>query len=396
MRIAYIAPYQGPGLRQQRPIVRNLALAANVKIELVAELLQQQGHSVDVLSQGEVVERSPRYFRSFSEGQRFNQAIPVDYCSALPIRGVNGLWSTWRLKSLFLQRHRASPYDLVLVYNLKNPQVSCGLHAIFQLGLPTIVEYEDDAFVDIGGMTEQEGRFRRAQSAARRLLSQAAGGIAVSPHLLSQFPTEIPHLLLRGVVDDDVLRASEVPLSARPNRVLFSGTHYRSKGLEPLIIAWKSTEYPGWELHIAGSGELTERLQKMAADRSDIVFHGLLNRAENARFLQTGKIGINPHVLSEKPGNVFAFKIIEYLAAGLHCVSTPMGPLEKDVEEGITYITDNKPETIAAALRKVIAEEMFRKTSARQTQGRYGPAAAARLLDELLRQVVARKQRIAA
>ena len=63
MRIAYIAPYQGPGLLERRPILRNLALAGNVKIELVSELLRRRGHDVDVLSQGEVVEHRPRFFR---------------------------------------------------------------------------------------------------------------------------------------------------------------------------------------------------------------------------------------------------------------------------------------------------------------------------------------------
>ena len=63
MRIAYVAPYQGPGLLQSRPSLANLALAGNLKIELVADLLHQHGHDVEIISQGEVVENSLRYFR---------------------------------------------------------------------------------------------------------------------------------------------------------------------------------------------------------------------------------------------------------------------------------------------------------------------------------------------
>jgi len=64
-------------------------------------------------------------------------------------------------------------------------------------------------------------------------------------------------------------------------------------------------------------------------------------------------IGINPHHVSETPGNVFAFKIIEYLASGAHVITTPMGPLEKELEAGVTYMPDNSPATIAAALELV-------------------------------------------
>ena len=110
MRIAYIAPYQGPELLKRRPILQNLALAGNVKIELVSELLHRAEHEVDVISQGEVVERSLTFYGAFSEARSFHAEVPVVYSSALPIRFLNGAWSTARTLSLFKQRHRARPY----------------------------------------------------------------------------------------------------------------------------------------------------------------------------------------------------------------------------------------------------------------------------------------------
>src|SRR5262245_9735427 len=93
MRIAYIAPYQGPELFNQRPLLRNLALAGNVKIELIAELLRRANHDVDVISQGEVVEQQLKFYRAFSEPRPFHPEIPVRYASSLPIKYVNGLWA---------------------------------------------------------------------------------------------------------------------------------------------------------------------------------------------------------------------------------------------------------------------------------------------------------------
>jgi hypothetical protein len=83
MRIAYIAPYQGPGLINSRPSLGNLALAGNVKIELVAELLHQSTHDIEIISQGEVVERRVQdlcWLRTESASSN----ISVYYASALP------------------------------------------------------------------------------------------------------------------------------------------------------------------------------------------------------------------------------------------------------------------------------------------------------------------------
>lgn len=121
MRIAYIAPYQGPGLISSRPIVRNLALAGNLKIELVAELLHQGGHDIEILSQGEVIERRFRIYSGFRERSPYHSKIPVYYASVLPVKFVNILWSSQRTLALFKERHRAAPFDLVMIYNLKLP-----------------------------------------------------------------------------------------------------------------------------------------------------------------------------------------------------------------------------------------------------------------------------------
>lgn len=387
MRVAYIAPYQGPELLKRRPILRNLSLAGNVKIELISELLRRANHDVDVLSQGEVVERRLGFYRAFAEPRSFHRDIPVLYSSALPIRFLNGSWSTLRTLSAFKRRHRAAPYDLVIIYNFKRPQVICADYAIRRLGLPVVVEYEDDALVDLGGRSERGFRSRLYLDSVKRLMSSASACIGVSPHLLSRVPAAIPKLLLRGVVDENILGASKLPTASRKKWVVYSGTHFRGKGLEPLIDAWNISNLPGWELHIAGRGELTAQLEKMAASNKSIVFHGLLDRAENARFLSTAMIGINPHDVSKTPGNVFAFKIIEYLAAGAHCITTPMGVLERDLEAGITYIPDNASETIASTLKRVIDASLYKRLAAQAAQDAYGPTAVSNALNELLTQV---------
>jgi glycosyltransferase involved in cell wall biosynthesis len=263
----------------------------------------------------------------------------------------------------------------------------CAIYAIRRLGLPVILEFEDDSFVDIAGESENRFKTKYQLYLARKILSQVSGCVGVSPHLLSRFPPSLPRLLLRGVVSNEIIEASRE--TARKNWVVYSGTHTSDKGLEPLITAWQMLRLPAWELHIAGCGVLTARLEKMAQNSSNIVFHGLLNRQENARLLSLARIGINPHNISRIPGNVFAFKIIEYLAAGLHVVTTPMGALEPELEAGITYIRDNSAETIRVTLNQLIQGRNYKRTAVKAAQNTYGPTSVARAFDKLIQQVVA-------
>src|SRR5437667_2549224 len=149
MRIAYVAPYQGPTLVNRRPIVRNRSMSNRIKIELIATLLRENSHDVEIISQGEVVEPAWRFYPSFSEPERFHADIPVYYGSVLPIRGLNGFWSNARTLHILKKRHKAKPYDLVIIFNLKGPQLACANYSTCHLGLPLILEYEDDRFVDV-------------------------------------------------------------------------------------------------------------------------------------------------------------------------------------------------------------------------------------------------------
>jgi glycosyltransferase involved in cell wall biosynthesis len=390
MRVAYIAPYQGVELIKRRPSLRNLALAGNAKIEFVADLMQRYGHDVIIISQGEVVENSLAYYPAFVESTPSSSRIPVHYASAFPVNFINGSWSSWNLLTIFKRLHRVAPFDVVLIYNLKLPQLACGQYALDKLHLPVILEHEDDAFVDVSGSMVPSLRVRWQLRRARQILQQISGGIGVSPHLVAKFPGQVPTLLLRGVVSDEIVSCARRPSLEKKNWVAFSGTFVSSKGLIPLIEAWKMIDLPGWELHIAGHGVLAEQVRAMSEGSANIVLRGLLNRQENARFLSEAKIGINPHDLSETPGNVFAFKIIEYIAAGAHVITTPMGPLERELEQAVTYLADNRPATIAAALERVIKDRHFEHTAALAAELNYGPAAVARSLHLLLTDVLDR------
>jgi glycosyltransferase involved in cell wall biosynthesis len=375
---------------ERRPSLRNLSLSNKVKIELVSHALRAGGHDVEIISQGEVDRYEYKYYRGFQEPKGFHPEIPIHYASSLPIRFVNGIWSKWRTVRLFQALHRRSPFDLVIIFNMKSGHIGCACHAARRLRVPVILEYEDDSFVDILGRSAGGFKARHHRKACLRTLQLISGGIAVSPHLLSQFRPELPRLLLRGVVGGDISGTNGPMGEGRKNWILYSGTHTETNGIAQLIQGYGRLRKAGWELHITGHGEKTEEFKKLAEPISGIVFHGLVSRKELVSLLRSARFCVNPQRSSQIPGNVFPFKIIEYLAAGAHVVSTPLGGVEKEIERGVSYMPDNEPETIAAALDLAIQGRMWENNAAEYICGTYGPEAVAKSLRALLEQVMAR------
>jgi glycosyltransferase involved in cell wall biosynthesis len=360
-----------------------------VKVELIAELLLKNSHEVEIISQGEVDRRECRFYPSLTETDVFHPDIPVYYASALPIRFIEGFWSGNRTVQLFKARHRVSPFDLVIIHNMKSGHIACAKYATRRLGLPVILEYEDDLFADVRGETENGLLARYHLGVYARMLRKVSGCMAVSPYLLSQLPCSIPKLLLRGVVGEAIINSNHQPMALRNNWVVFSGTHEGTQGLEQLVKAWGMLALPDWELHIAGYGPITATLQQLSENNRSVFFHGFLKQEENARLLCKARIGMNAQDVTKTPGNVFAFKIIEYLAAGLHVITTPRGALEPELEAGVTYIADNTPEAIATGLKNVISGRFYERTAQDAAVEAYGPEAVGKGLNQLIDQAKA-------
>ena len=388
MRIAYVAPYQGPTLLRRRPVVRNLSLGARSKIELIAELLHRRSHSVEILSQGEVIERECKFFPGFQEEEAFHPDIPIYYAGVFPVRFLNGFYSSSNMLRLLKARHRIAPFDLVLIYNLKPPQVACANYAMQELGVPVILEYEDNSFFHFFGSSGTKWTSEWRLAAVRRLLASLSGCIAGSTALLDQVTSRAHKLLLPGVVSEVITQATTKPISERENWAVFSGTHSQSLGIENLVKAWVIAKVPGWQLHLAGEGDITPMLRDIARNDSSVVFHGILDYKRNAELLGRAKITVVPNDVTKTIG--FSFKTVECLAAGMHVITTRLTSLEnlpQDLKDGLTYLDDNQPETIAESLRWVIAERGYERTVQKATLDIYGPDVVSETLDRFVKQV---------
>src|SRR5438477_4862779 len=114
-----------------------------------------------------------------------------------------------RAVHFLLRQHRVLPYDIVIIFNMKPPQISCANWAVYRAGLPVILQYEDDVFVDVLGTATTGPLSRYHRYVYKAVLNKVSGCMAVSPHLLFQVPSDILKLLFCGVVADAVVEMSD-------------------------------------------------------------------------------------------------------------------------------------------------------------------------------------------
>ena len=150
MRLAYVTPYQGPTVVNSRQIVANRSMSNKTKIELVAKLLRSRAHAVEILSHGEVIENRLKFHAAFAEPEPFDREVPINYISSLAVRRLNGFWAGMQMVQLLKRRHRIAPFDAIIIFNLKRPQIACARYAV-RHRIPVILEYEDDAYRSVEG-----------------------------------------------------------------------------------------------------------------------------------------------------------------------------------------------------------------------------------------------------
>ena len=188
MRNANIAPYKGLTVLQQRPIVRGLSLSNAVKIELVARLMRSAGHDVEIISLGEIVDSRFRLYPGCRETRPFDPSVPVFYSSSMPIRFLNGFWSSAWMLHYFKAQHRAMPFDLVVIFNLKRPHIACANYAI-RAGVSPCCSKTRMTRSSMSPGAQVRGPIESFHRRSyKQVMDRVAGAIAVSPHLLSQLP----------------------------------------------------------------------------------------------------------------------------------------------------------------------------------------------------------------
>jgi glycosyltransferase involved in cell wall biosynthesis len=353
VKILYVTNYQGPAAVAQRGHRRNRTLGPSRKVEVFTRGLVGRGHDVEVLSAATVSEGSLRWYPGFDCREPGCGAARVRYLPGLDFPRLNLL-----VAGRLLKRHLedADRPDVVFLYNLEWYFLEPTMAWAHRAGVPVVVEYEDDALLDVG--TRLKGwhrrRGRRAIDLAR---SAVAGVVAVSPELGRQLghPNTV---VIPGLVDDDLLSIPRLirPERAGPLRIVYAGGINHEKGPALLVEAIDRLGLPA-ELDVVGGGPDLQALREAAARSRQVVrVHGEVPRERLVELLAACDLAVNPRRMSQGMlGQIIPFKMVDYLGAGLPVVSSRLGEFPSAAKGCLLTYQADDPALLAAALTEAHA-----------------------------------------
>ena len=142
-------------------------------------------------------------------------------------------------------------------------------------------------------------------------------------------------------------------------QLLFLSRLVREKGMYELLDALRllASDYPELHLVFAGNGPEEEPLKQRAAETGldgRVRFAGYVRGAEKAQLMRESGIFVFPTYYGEG----CPVSLLEAMAAGMAVVTTPVGGIPHIITGGVNGILleSVSPETIAAALRSLLAE----------------------------------------
>jgi glycosyltransferase involved in cell wall biosynthesis len=144
----------------------------------------------------------------------------------------------------------------------------------------------------------------------------------------------------------------ELGLSRDSKVVLYMGTFFSFSGLDLVVAGMvdQFAKYPDLRLVLVGGGELDDVLRESAArlglmDR--VIFTGVVPYSRLPEYLKLADVAINPFRLELLTQVALPHKVLQYMAAGVPAVSTPLRGLQSVLgdDSGVTWA--DGPDTVA-------------------------------------------------
>jgi glycosyltransferase involved in cell wall biosynthesis len=215
--------------------------------------------------------------------------------------------------------------------------------------------------------------------AARRLLRHADGLTAVSTGLRREVQASVPGdsrdiQVIHNGVDPDLFTLRPEHQEQQPV-ILGVGRLSYQKGFDVLIEAFAriSAQYPDWELHLAGDGELRSELTRQVLARgvgTKVRFLGMLSAEQLIEALHSVSI-----VALASRWEGFPVAALEAMSCGNALVTTQNPGTHEMVQDGVNgvLVPRENPQALADALVRLVESPALRHAlglEARETVAR--------------------------
>ena len=227
-------------------------------------------------------------------------------------------------------------------------------------------------------------------------IAAADGIVTLTSHVRDQlcevygYPRSRTWVVPHGVFDYAIARQGRTFPMDRPMRIVFFGRILPYKGLDILLLAFQmlEREYPGIELAIIGSGDLSPYRNLISQLSNVIVENQWISEGSVGSVFERADLVVASYVEASQSGVVSAA-----FSAALPVVVTPVGGLVEQVQhlENGYVAREPSPDAVAEAIRHFLSDPVFyarcSQNALRQVKERLNWDVIARQIADVAKQV---------
>ena len=169
-------------------------------------------------------------------------------------------------------------------------------------------------------------------------------------------PSGKPYTIVEGVCDEDVVYDPSANVDKSPS-CLYAGLLDAEYGVKNMVDAFVKAEIPDCVLHVCGNGPYVEELKRVAAEHSNVVYHGTLINSEVMALEKQVSLLINPRPsVGEFTKYSFPSKNMEYMTSGTPMIAVKLPGIPSEYYEYIYTFAGESVDEMAESLKAVFAE----------------------------------------
>jgi len=329
------------------------------------ERLAERGHEVEVIDFDESMKARPGSVRVSRTGQGTVLLTSIPHGNR---RALKYFEARRNFRRMIIERLRRGDVDAIFVYSIFiNGTQAVRLGRKF--GVPVVYRVLDayhrlrPSFVE-----------RTILLFGERFIYRRADLVLVTNEQMGEYVTQIAEIDMaaRMIVIDhgvdtvhfaprvaDVELMARYGLSDRDTVALFLGTTYSFSGLVNLVRRAPQliNRVPSLKLMIIGGGEQDAELAALVAElglSSRVILTGMVAYTEVPRYLSLAKLALNPFELNDITRDIIPIKILQYQAAGLPVLSTPLPDLVRKHPAGTSGIEYSVSDETNVFLRRMV------------------------------------------
>lgn len=323
-----------------------------------AERLVSRGHNVEVIDFNESVSSTNERYSVSRTGSGEVTLCTIPH-SNIPV--LKYIEARERYKQMLRSRLEEGKIDVAFVYSVFI-NGSSTVKLCHKFGIPVVYRVLD-AYHRLrpGKMIQEILRY------GERYVYRNADSILVTNEKMINYVSEIANrdvsnkvvVVNHGVDIEhfvnqqfDIQLAEKYQIKSDDIVALFLGTTYTFSGLYGLLKQMPQIlkVIPSFKLMIVGSGELDDELAILVQNSNlseNVVMTGMIPYTELPKHLSLAKIAINPFQINPITQDIIPIKILQYQAAGLPVLSTPLPDLvikHPEKTSGVIYSISDSTE----------------------------------------------------